>query len=155
MKLPCLSVRASLTVFTPSRTNDTSAPTSGLPRLSRTLPLIVASDLLGLAESASLETNDTSASRDKPKPIPLLMRKTSASKDSLEAMCGRTGSGEETYRNPQNKETFSSTAQIVSSKWPCKTGVLPEFSAEKRGCPTRFAATLGTVLGFQSPLQPG
>jgi hypothetical protein len=35
---------ASLTVFTPSRTNDTSAPASGFPRLSRTVPVMVASD---------------------------------------------------------------------------------------------------------------
>ena len=46
MKLPFLSVVASLTVFTPSRINETSAPASGFPRLSRTVPVIVASDLL-------------------------------------------------------------------------------------------------------------
>src|SRR5437868_9036581 len=127
MKLPCLSVRASLTVFTPSRTNDTSAPTSGLPRLSRTLPLIVASDLLGLAESASLETNDTSASRDKPKPIPLLMRKTSASKDSLEAMCGRTGSGEETYRNPKTGKHSLPRHKSCQVSGLVKPGFCPNF----------------------------
>ncbi len=47
MKLPCRSVLASLTVFTPSRTNDTSAPGKRVSLLSRTVPVIVASDLLG------------------------------------------------------------------------------------------------------------
>src|ERR1044072_898326 len=74
MKLPCLSVRASLTVLNPSRTSETSAPASGLPRLSRTVPLMVASDLLEPAASASLVMKDTSAIRDKLKPNALLMR---------------------------------------------------------------------------------
>src|SRR5215217_6678505 len=74
MKLPCLSVRASLTVLNPSRINETSAPASGLPRLSRTVPLMVASDLLEPAPSASLVIKDTSAMRDKLKPNALLMR---------------------------------------------------------------------------------
>src|SRR5215213_1243132 len=74
MKLPCLSVRASLTVLNPSRINETSAPASGLPRLSRTVPLMVASDLLEPAASVSLVIKDTSAIRDKLKPNALLMR---------------------------------------------------------------------------------
>src|SRR5689334_1120574 len=78
MKLPCLSVRASLTVLKPSRTNETSAPASGLPRLSRTVPLMVASDLLEPAASVSVATKDptkdTSAIRDKLRPNALLMR---------------------------------------------------------------------------------
>src|SRR5215204_266486 len=74
MKLPCLSVRACLTVLKPSRINETSAPASGLPRLSRTVPLMVASDLLEPAASASLVMKDTSAIRDKLKPNALFMR---------------------------------------------------------------------------------
>src|SRR5215510_15421512 len=87
MKLPCLSVRASLTVLNPSRTNETSAPASGLPRLSRTVPLMVASDLLEPAASASLVMKDTSAIRDKLKPNALLMRqRPPRPKSLLEAM---------------------------------------------------------------------
>src|SRR5688572_16315159 len=74
VKLPSRSVLASLTVFTPSRTNDTTAPASGFPLLSLTVPVIVASDLLEPA-SASFEMNEISASRDNPKPNALLMRK--------------------------------------------------------------------------------
>src|SRR6185369_4510607 len=57
MKLPCLSVRASLTVLNPSRINETSAPATGLPRLLRTVPLMVASDLLGPAASGTVRDN--------------------------------------------------------------------------------------------------
>src|ERR1044071_3146689 len=100
MKLPCLSVRASLTVLKPSRINETSAPANGLPRLSRTVPLIVASDLEELAASVSLVTKDTSAIRDKLRPNALLMRQDLRGQSSLlEAMDKRTGSGEETCRN--------------------------------------------------------
>src|SRR5215210_262728 len=74
MKFPCLSVRASLTVLKPSLINETSAPDRGIPRLSRTVPLMVASDLLEPAASASLVIKDTSAIRDKLKPDALLMR---------------------------------------------------------------------------------
>src|ERR1043165_4660096 len=109
MKLPCRSVRASLTVFTPSRMRDTTAPTSGFPRVSRTVPEMVASDLLELAASALLGIKEPSSVRDKQRPNPLLMRKTSATKVPLEAVDRRTGSDEETYRNPLNSPLLSVT----------------------------------------------
>src|SRR5690349_6413160 len=94
MKLPCLSVRASLTVLKPSRINETSAPGNGLPRLSRTVPLIVASDLPEPAASVSLLIKDTSAIRDKLRLNALLMRqRPPRPKSLLEAMYRRTGSG--------------------------------------------------------------
>src|SRR6185503_20855833 len=65
--------------------------------LSRTVPLMVASDLLEPAASASLVMKDTSATRDKLKPNALLMRqRPPRPKSLLEAMDSRTGSGEET-----------------------------------------------------------
>src|SRR5829696_6210626 len=101
MKLPCFSVRASLIVLKPSRTNDTSAPDNGLPLLSRTVPLMVASDLPEPAANASLVIKDTSAIRDKLKPNALLMRqRPPRPKSLLEAMDKRTGSGEETLPEP-------------------------------------------------------
>src|SRR4051794_3266669 len=105
MKLPCLSVRASLTVLNPSRINETSAPASGLPRLSRTVPLIVASDLLEPAASASLVMKDTRAIRDKLKLNALLMRqRPPRPKSLLEAMTGETGSGRgDVPGTPRNK----------------------------------------------------
>lgn len=74
MKLPCRSVDAYLIVFAPSRINDTSAPASGLPLLSRTVPVIVASDLFELAAGALLEINDSNAITDKLRRNILLMR---------------------------------------------------------------------------------
>jgi len=104
MKLPCLSVRASLTVLNPSRISETSAPASGVPRLSRTVPLMVASDLFEPAASASLVMKDTSAIRDKLKPNALLMRqRPPRPKSLLEAMDNRTGSGRRRTRNPQKQ----------------------------------------------------
>src|SRR6185503_16269274 len=100
MKFPCLSVLASFTVFTPSRTSETRAPASGFPLLSRTDPVIVASDLLELAASESLDSSDTSAIRDKLKPNALLIRKDLRDQSPV-GRKAQTGSGEETYRNPQ------------------------------------------------------
>src|SRR5215213_10059675 len=101
MKLPCLSVRASLTVLNPSRINETSAPASGLPRLSRTVPLMVASDLLEPAASVSLVIKDTSAMRDKLKPNALLMRQRPPRPSPFwKPWTKRVGSGEETYPEP-------------------------------------------------------
>src|SRR5689334_20398994 len=60
--------------------------------------------------------NDTNASRDKPSPIALLMRKTSASKVPLEPMCGQTGSGEETYRNRKTRSYSHLRPEFLSSK---------------------------------------
>src|SRR6185503_14697228 len=93
------------TVLKPSRINETSEPASGLPRLSRTVPLIVASDLLEPAASVSVVTKDamkdTSAIRDKLKPNALLMRQRPPRPKSLFGSHDiRTGSDEETYRNP-------------------------------------------------------
>src|ERR1044072_3561284 len=105
MKLPCLSVRASLTVLNPSRTSETSAPASGLPRLSRTVPLMVASDLLEPAASASLVMKDTSATRDKLKLNALLMRqRPPRPKSLLEAMDRRNWFRKRRRtRNPQKQ----------------------------------------------------
>src|SRR6185369_7604943 len=112
MKLPCLSVRASLIVLKPSRINETSAPASGLPRLSRTVPLIVASDLPEPAASVLLVMKDTNAIRDKLRPNALLMRhRPPRPKSLLEAMDIRTwfrrGRLTET---PQNWPLLSVTA---------------------------------------------
>src|SRR5687767_10472361 len=73
MKFPLSSVRASLTCFAPSRNNDTSAPVSGFPLLSLTVPVMVASDLLGGAAWDRLAVNDTSAIQDKPRLNAFLM----------------------------------------------------------------------------------
>src|ERR1044071_2571342 len=118
MKLPCLSVRASLTVLKPSRINETSAPASGLPRLSRTVPLIVASDLDEPAASVSLATNDamkhTSAIRDKLRLNALLMRqRPPRPKSLLEAMYRRTGSVGDVPEPHKNRLLLSVTAQIA------------------------------------------
>src|SRR6185369_9912481 len=75
MKPPFRSVVVCLTTFAPSRTNVTSAPARGFPCVSRTVPVMVASDLLEPAPSAPLETNDTSAITDKPRPKAFLMRR--------------------------------------------------------------------------------
>jgi hypothetical protein len=106
MKLPSLSVLASLTAFAPSRISDTNAPASGFPLWSRTVPVMVASDFLELAASVSTDSSDTSASKDKLKPNALLMQKTSATKVPLEALKGQTGYGEETYRNRKQANIF-------------------------------------------------
>ncbi len=135
VKCPCLSVLASLTVFTPSRTTDTSAPAIAFPLLSRTEPVIVASDFLELAATASLDTSDTSASRDKLKANALLMQKTSATKVPLEAVERRTGSGEETLPGTEKQpvivchaangcqvndgQNSRSGAQIAANFRPC------------------------------------
>src|SRR6476659_4435691 len=105
MKLPCLSVRASFTVLNPSRISETSAPASGLPRLSRTVPLMVASDLFEPAASASLVMKDTSAIRDKLKPSALLMRQRPPRPKSLIGSHGQAKLVQERRRtrNPQYK----------------------------------------------------
>jgi hypothetical protein len=73
----------------------------------------VASDFLELAATASLDTSDTSASRDKLKANALLMQKTSATKVPLEAVERRTGSGEETLPEPKNSLLLSATVRIA------------------------------------------
>src|SRR5687767_184465 len=73
MKFPLSSVRASLTCFAPSRNSDTSAPVSGFPLLSLTVPVIVPSDLLGGAAWERLAVIDTSAIQDKPRLNALFM----------------------------------------------------------------------------------
>src|SRR6185369_5251093 len=84
--------------------NETSAPASGLPRLSRTVPLMVASDLLEPVASASLVTKDTNAIRDKLKPNALLMRQRPPRPKSLvEAMDMRTWFRKETNPDPQKQ----------------------------------------------------
>src|ERR1044072_178837 len=114
MKLPCRSVRASLTVLKPSRINETSAPANGLPRLSRTVPLIVASDLEEPAASVLLVTKDTSAIRDKLRPNALLMRQRPPRPKSLfEAMYMRTGSGGDVPEPHKNRLLLSVRAQIA------------------------------------------
>src|ERR1041385_751824 len=111
MKLPCLSVRASLIVLKPSRINETSAPASGLPRLSRTVPLIVASDLPEPAACVSLVTNDTNAIRDKLRPNALLMRqRPPRPKSLLEAMTYYLGQTRRLTGTPQNWPLLSVTA---------------------------------------------
>src|SRR5262249_23160023 len=110
MKLPCLSVRASLTVLKPSRINETSAPANGLPRLSRTDPLIVASDLLEPAASVSLVIKDTSAIRDKLRPNALLIDKDlRAQSPFVEAIDMRTGSGGDVPEPHKNRLLLSVT----------------------------------------------
>src|ERR1044072_4248137 len=147
MKLPCLSVRASLTVLNPSRISETSAPASGLPRLSRTVPLMVASDLLEPAASASLVMKDTSAIRDKLKPNALLMRqRPPRPKSLLEAMDKRTGSGEETYPEPPEtsryclpwRKLLSSLLGLAFSAALC----VSLRSLRKRGCFNAEAAEI-------------
>src|ERR1051325_2435022 len=129
MKLPCLSVRASLMVLNPSRINETSAPASGLPRLSRTVPLMVASDLLEPVASASLVTKDTNAIRDKLKPNALLMRQRPPRPKSLvEAMDMRTWFRKET--NPEPPETsryFPPRRKLLSSSCDPQTGFAPHL----------------------------
>src|SRR6185369_8330771 len=121
MKLPCLSVRASLIVLKPSRINETSAPASGLPRLSRTVPLIVASDLPELAATASLATKDamkdTSAIRDKLKPNAFLMRqRPPRPKSLLEALDRQTGSGRGDVPEPPETSRYClSWRKLLSS----------------------------------------
>src|SRR5690349_2493433 len=115
MKLPCLSVRASLTVLKPSRINETSAPASGLPRLSRTVPLIVASDLPEPAASVSLLTKDAmkdiDAIRDKLRPNALLIDKDLRGQSPFfEAMDMRTGSGGDVPEPHKNRLLLSVTA---------------------------------------------
>src|SRR5215213_1976377 len=122
MKLPCLSVRASLTVLKPSRINETSAPASGLPRLSRTVPLMVASDLLEPAASASLVMKDTSAIRDKLKPNALFMRQ----------------------RPPAAKVPFGSHGQV---NW-VRRGDLPEPT--KQGVIVRHSVNCCQVTGTRN-----
>src|ERR1044072_1391712 len=110
MKLPCLSVRASLTVLNPSRISDTRAPASGLPRLSRTVPLMVASDLLEPAASASLVMKDTSATRDKLKPNALLMRQRPPRQKSFwKQWKGNLVKEGDVPRNPKTKPLLSAT----------------------------------------------
>src|SRR5215217_7159502 len=131
MKLPCLSVRASLTVLNPSRINETSAPASGLPRLSRTVPLMVASDLLEPAPSVSLVIKDTSAMRDKLKPNALLMRQRPPAKVPIwKPWTKRAGSERRRTLNPQNKPLLSVTAQINVKLW-CLTRVGERVSTER------------------------
>src|SRR5829696_8415787 len=111
MKLPCLSVRACLTVLKPSRINETSAPASGVPRLSRTVPLMVASDLLEPAASASLVMKDTTAIRDKLKLNALLMRqRPPRPKSLLEAMTGDDWFRRGDLPYPRNRPLLSATA---------------------------------------------
>src|SRR5678815_3899597 len=81
MKFPFSSVRASFaTCFAPSRSNDTSAPASGFPLLSFTVPVMTPSDLAGaacvmpgIAMPDMPITNDTNASQDKLRVNGLLM----------------------------------------------------------------------------------
>src|SRR3982751_1681168 len=61
MKFPLRSVLASFTCLAPSRSSDTSAPAKGLPLLSRTDPVIVASALgeaAGVLNAASIATTN-------------------------------------------------------------------------------------------------
>src|SRR5262245_39292576 len=76
MKFPAPSVFACFTVcLTPSRSNVTKAPASGLPLLSLTLPVMVAKDVrLDEAARVSIRENDTTASRDKQRLKALLMQ---------------------------------------------------------------------------------
>src|ERR1043165_1112011 len=80
-------------VFAPSRTRDTSAPASGFPRLSRTVPVIVASDLFEAVTTAPLDTNDTSAMTDKLRRNILFMRDL-RDQSPFGSQDRRTGSGE-------------------------------------------------------------
>src|SRR5215218_9980239 len=76
MKFPLPSVRASFaTCLAPSRNNETSAPASGFPLLSVTVPVIVPSDLPGAACAipATPTNSDTNASQDKLRDNVLLM----------------------------------------------------------------------------------
>src|SRR6185369_10663106 len=102
-KLPCLSVVACLIVFAPSRTSDTSAPASGLPWLSRTVPVMVASDLYEPVASASLVMNDTSAIRDNPKPSALLMRRPPQPKSLWKPWTDQLVQARRLYRNRQKQ----------------------------------------------------
>src|SRR5687768_2229282 len=91
MKFPLSSVRASFaTCFAPSRNNDTSAPASGLPLLSLTVPVTVPSDFAGAAcaTPAIPITNDTNASQDKLRVDALLMGFRPPRPESLGSDCG-------------------------------------------------------------------
>src|SRR6185503_12572624 len=86
--------------------------------LSRTVPLMVASDLLEPAASASLVIKDTNAIRDKLKPNALLMRQRPPRPKSLvEAMDMRTSSERRRTRNPQKQ------AVIVRYRVNCCQGL--------------------------------
>src|SRR5688572_6888843 len=96
MKFPLSSVRASFaTCFAPSRNNDTSAPASGLPLLSLTVPVTVPSDFAGAAcATPGVDTpdipisNDTNASQDKLRVDALLMGFRPPRPESLGSDCG-------------------------------------------------------------------
>src|SRR6188474_2017199 len=76
MNFPCLSVAVYLTVLlgAPSRVRDTSAPASGFPLLSLTIPEMVAKLLLALPASIGAADSDMSVSNDRLRPTTLLMR---------------------------------------------------------------------------------
>jgi hypothetical protein len=78
---------------------------------------MVASDLLEPAASTSLVINDISAIKDNPKPNALFMRRPPQPKFLWKPWTGQSGSGEETYRNPETACHFLPLAERMSSKW--------------------------------------
>jgi hypothetical protein len=85
--------------------------------LSRTDPVIVASDLLELAASASPDRSDTSAIRDKLKPNALLMRKDLRDQSPV-GKKAKLVQARRLYRNPKQAVIVCHAANLCQVRTP-------------------------------------